>query len=488
MRDVAQLCYDRMVVDSSWVYRRKETVNLISDHRVGHHVSVDFALPGELFRPEILPKGCGDAGADIAAEKTPNIEDTEERMYYVPLGMLRKAPREFTRFDLTDEAGRSLPLPTKDRNAAISAAVLNLAAERLLNISESDAEDLDDIAREEPLLAKALAEDLLEKLSDEAFVDGNSADDAESDEGSAIVDPNFAWLLSTLAENSIIVVPLRGKPGERRVIKMTYEEKLTFTPDEPGNEGGPVSTSSEADRYLTGSGPYVLNIACPFIAGRTFHFEYVLPDYETGITRGALWDHATLTELDSVPDRRNPQTHFYVGDAEDKRSAFASIEFVVTSPFAATAWGAMLGIAALVSLAALAGWVHPPSFSAMPESSPSLLLALPGLVAAYLARPEDRLVAELLRRAQRMLVGGVILSFVAATCAATLAATQGDGLISLISKLALTGSAAVTGILCLILYLPRTYAQGKTPIKQLVWMAQKLHRLRLWLRDRRPWP
>lgn len=85
-----------------WVHRRVETVSFVSPDTNRRRVTIDFSLPDYT-----------DEGFETDGDPT---------VCLTPLTLLRKRP--LTNFDFCDESGASLPLVTKQRNGALSAALL----------------------------------------------------------------------------------------------------------------------------------------------------------------------------------------------------------------------------------------------------------------------------------------------------------------------------------------------------------------------------
>jgi hypothetical protein len=99
----------------SWVKRRVEQIELVSDAAAKRRISVDFRLDPDAFGQAVVTEGKGEGNC---------------RLHYVPLTLLKKAP--FANFDLRDESGMALPLLTKKKTAAIGAATLVAATQSMI--------------------------------------------------------------------------------------------------------------------------------------------------------------------------------------------------------------------------------------------------------------------------------------------------------------------------------------------------------------------
>ena len=91
---------------SSWIERRKESVQLLDDTALRRQISVDFSL-----RRSVAPL----------------LDETEsgrDPLYCAPIFVLPKSPANFRSFDLCDEDHHSLFLIAREDNARISAEVL----------------------------------------------------------------------------------------------------------------------------------------------------------------------------------------------------------------------------------------------------------------------------------------------------------------------------------------------------------------------------
>jgi hypothetical protein len=187
---------------SGWVHRRAEAIALEDKVSEKRRVSVDFTLPA----------------ATSAATKTGEGKD----LYFVPLTMLQKQP--LTDFDLRDEVDATLPLLTRRRNGRLATAVLVVYAEERVRA----------LGHRRRGLLPASVGDTLERVAcapaheaTEAWASMETSPPGETDRArqwraALAADGAFMALALDLARNFLVVVPLVGGPGVRRILKFSY--------------------------------------------------------------------------------------------------------------------------------------------------------------------------------------------------------------------------------------------------------------------------
>ncbi len=186
-----------------WVHRRVETVAFQDTTAVIRRVSIDFTLP--------------DVPTPIRAGGQP--------LYLVPLGFLRK--RKLTNFSLRDGRNGVLSMLSKPRNGSIAAATLLTLAragvERSLEprlravVPQEVVDDIWAIAN----WRAALAQEVWERL-------GSPRIDTEASRAwrqALVQHDDFMALASDFARNFLVMTPIAGAPGVRRVVKLSYEEQ-----------------------------------------------------------------------------------------------------------------------------------------------------------------------------------------------------------------------------------------------------------------------
>jgi hypothetical protein len=334
---------------ADWVYRRKEAITVVDERTLHRRMSVDFSISDR------LPKGAA------------------EGEFLVPLFLLEKGRAQSTRFDLRDDAGKSLTLTSRHDNAIVSTAVLHAAAEKIVGeqrINDALWNGLATIAQADP-------GDAVDKLKELEL-------DAEGDPGPGplrelALNADFRWLAEKLATSSILLVPVRGEAGERKIIKLTFDQDIDDLIGAPRR------------RVLSaGWTGYSLVVDLPFVGARTYHFEvHVPPGVE--VTRARL--------LVSSRDRfgravlRGPRRdmHLYVPDAADQRTGAAVLDMRLgRAGFATGALVASAVVALVLTLCVLLA----ETIAKGPTSTPALLLALPGLIATYVLRVEDQTITS----------------------------------------------------------------------------------------------
>lgn len=204
----------RLLKWDSWVNRRIEALELKDPLRLIRRVSLDFRYPHD----------------HPAAEYSPD----NEPIVLVPLTLLRK--RTLIDFSLRDETGAVLPLLTRTQNANVAAAVLAAYAEWKADTAWGGR-----VEGKRPLEDKPIPEEIFDDLRRIAIEDRGDAlrsweqlDRARNGQVSAaqewrdamVTDPAFMALARDLALNFLVLTPLIGRRGQRRVLKYKYEERV----------------------------------------------------------------------------------------------------------------------------------------------------------------------------------------------------------------------------------------------------------------------
>jgi hypothetical protein len=447
-----------LLEDPTWVFRRKESVELLAPSMVRHRISVDFAPP---------------AGRDE-----------------LPLFLLRKATGQLTRFDLVDEDGRSLPLPTRDDNATVSAEVLVEAARRLLEARSFEMTprletELRFIARSEPDDALAIVRyrwphddgplpwwsRLWRRLI--ARFGRHAEPPWQYPENKTILqeDPSFRWLLRTLAHSCIVAVPVSatGRPTQsRRILKCAFDEEV----NDLTRQGRPLLWQWLVDivgRVFLRLGwrGYQVDVLVPYAGARSFHLELFVPDgvqiLEAGLRGGAVARVAG-------PRKR---VHLYVPQAAKSRTMAAFAQTRITGHgFTGSAFVA----AASVTVSIGAAWLLRHQYAGQAVGAgPSLLLLFPGLIATYLTRPEHPVVTRHLRFARWVLGLSALLAYVAAARLAILNTDTTEAQLRSFFEPLFWLSVALTAVLLLSWRLPAPLSSRlRRPFR---WAWQRVRRL-----------
>ncbi len=189
-----------VLAERGWTSRHVEHVEVLDEVFARRRLTVDLTLP------------------PVRGGSVCDLGEGEE-LFVMPVALMRK-DRPVTDIDLVDEEGRSLPLLTRAENAAITAEALIAAArlmvrpfrlgddlaDRLRRVALADPDTADEAYREAPTTsaAQARARRLAQHSSFERF-------------------DTFA--LRAIA-HSVIWVALRGRRGDRRIVKLVYEEPV----------------------------------------------------------------------------------------------------------------------------------------------------------------------------------------------------------------------------------------------------------------------
>jgi hypothetical protein len=423
----ARSCLDLLAANAEWAIRRKHRVDLLEPTLFRHHLSLDFELP------------------KAAAELSPGVR-------LVPLALMRKAPGDFFRFDLRDEVDRSLPFPTRIENGTLSAAALLLLAQKVVGSSAVTG----GLAEELSYIAHAPKSDALSLIVNEWMEEPRSSRGRskrlvriqQGTRGKLAEDPDFWWLVRALAHSSIVALSIEGAVGDRRLIKLSYDEVV---PDlTSGSIRYPTSWLG-ALGYRSGYRGYEVSFVIPWSTARSFHFELHSP--------------AGLEVIEAGLSGREPQVpencahvHLYAPfdpkDAGRDRVRTPYVQFRLRGTslrFAAVA--AAAGITALMWLCS-----HEASHLTGSGLGPaaSVLLLFPALIASYLARSEHPVTARLMKLSRGLLFGtGILAIFAAARFAIATDdhPATADGLRSYFAVLGWIGLAS-TALLALNLIFP----------------------------------
>lgn len=370
LEKLGALCVTLLSEAPSWLHRRKEVVTFLDESAIRRHESVDFSI-------DDAPVGRGFRETCEAVLGT--------GICAVPLFVLGKRAPRLLAFDLTDEDGRSLPLLTRGENGAVSAAALKSLADKKLREAEYDGLP-DTLATKLEALACGTAGEGIQWLR---RLENPLPDDPDKDELAALLPPlppevlddeseeevnwndpeqEMRYWLTTLADASIVLTIFESKPIRRRIVKLSYDAPMNGTPK-------PLSRLAWKS-FST----WTLSA---FIMSERYHFEVKAPP-GLRLTQVGLADDTSNPGVAYAGFRRS--AHLYLDDASKSRTALASFGLRVSGR------GVIGGLfaAALLVLVAQLGCIY---FSrGIAENSSgvaALLLVFPGLIATYVARPDD---------------------------------------------------------------------------------------------------
>jgi hypothetical protein len=423
----ARSCLDLLAADADWAIRRKHRVDLLEPTLFRHQLSLDFELPA------------------AAAELSPGVR-------LVPIALMRKAPGDFFRFDLRDEVDRSLPFPTRIENGTLSAAALLLLAQKVVGSSAVT----DGLAEELSYIAHAPKSNALSLIVNEWMQEPQPrrghpkrlVRTQEGFRGKLAKDPNFWWLVRALAHSSIVALPVEGTVGDRRLIKLSFDEVV------PDFSSGSIRHPTSWLRALgnrSGYRGYKVSFVVPWSTARSFHFELHSPAGLEVIEAGFQGREP------QIPENR-AHVHLYAPfeskHAERNRVRVPYVQFRLRgTALSVTAVAAATGITALMWLCS-----HEASHLSGSGLGPgaSVLMLFPALIASYLARPEHPVTARLMNLSRGVLFGmGILAIFAAARFAIATDdhPASADGLRSYFTILGWVGVAG-TALLALNLIFP----------------------------------
>lgn len=357
---------------SQWIYRRVESIEFIDDTWVRRHVSVDFELPP-------------------IAVTTP-YRGGVPTTYLAPLALLGK--QGLRHFDLRDEAGRSMPLLTRDQNVRVAASALVSHAQVYLQ------------QRHGRTLEAEIAEDL-RAIAETAGPHQEVVNRLFQPEGVARINrellarnPRLQTLVGSLAENFIVLVPITGR--DRRVIKYAYDEPLP-----PSRLPWPRRT---AEAFGWASSEIVWKAPSVGLS-RSYHLEVEAP-------RDLEILGATLLATDG-----RGQSYVFEHGASGRRShlfadrmpqdAIGTASVILRARRSGLLRAALL-LGVLTSILITIGAFRVDALKSDPASPVALLAVVPALLAAYLARPGEHELASALMVGVRALVVVVGLAAIAA--------------------------------------------------------------------------
>ncbi len=382
-----------------WVNRRVDTIRFVDEHLARHQLSVDIRLPMDV-EPVLEPLG-------------------GQAVSFVPLTVLRRRA-DLVRFDLKDEKGHDVPLINRFVSARVSTMALKVAAERILerDISDHLLRLFAGAATDSPrsLADPSIVRALIDPRSMEWF--GPAVRDSLADRRLLASDERFCNLVSLFAIGSIVLVPLADSLGRRRIIKIGW--------DEPLSAGGEIDISDRPKRR-----PQALRRRL----SAAFGFSDTLASLDMSLVGGAEAHHVQIeappeVELSSAElkafsprDRLNPgmidrpisapiptyvkretgptrRAHIYLDNTP--QIGMGSLRTELRGSHGGFLRGA-LAAAFLITAMLWLFFLRADSIAGQTTSASILLLA-PGLLAAYIVRPGEHLLARKLRRPWRWLL------------------------------------------------------------------------------------
>jgi hypothetical protein len=401
---------------SSYIRRNVETIEIKSAYFARRRLTVDLQLPTD---PDI--------GEPVTDGK---------RIYWVPVTSILKHPPR-SNIDLRDEQGRAVPLLTREENAAISVAALQVGARDVLG--KEPAPLLADLLRE-LVVEGGIGADLPYVLARVGLLDAGA--DLDQGRGQALAES-----LRVLAGNSLVWVAIAAEPGARRVIKFHYDIELgrpSLRRQRPGkrkyliygeesksifrlevpivgdrNPYSPTRRLAARIALAVGLGAIDFGIESPYLtASSAYHLQVESPP---GVETRDASVLANLPGAHIEPTRQSHGVHVYVTGAKidvTKASLDDGNAPLVNIPLRASrrgfmtfSWLSAATTAALLWATAVADQVD------SKEATAAVLLVGPALLAALVVRPGEHPVATKLLSGVRSLVALNGLLAVAAAAA-----------------------------------------------------------------------
>ena len=403
-----------------WVRRHVETVTIKNLRSARRQLTVDLALP--------------DDGAAIAERRG------EHNLYFVPAFRLVKTlGRSY--MDLENEHGRCLPLFTRRENAMISRAAVQESAHRLNGGPPGRRLSL--ALRElvyrpglEGQLFFSLAKDLIARHHPDMM--GQPGFDS------------FMDFLRDLSVNSVIWLPLEGRPAERRIVKLRYDtgagpsdlrprkERTLYvrvefdgeTSDHELEEAGDFDFRSAPGRIAARIGNALgmtamgIVLRAPNVQGsESYHLQVAAP---SGVEIRRITLLAKLRDSDPDPsvETDRDSAHLYLHGARVTNIAPALLEFRVGR----RGFLSLSTLSAVVISGILWAYDAAAPFSEIgtrPEVATAVLLVAPLLLLAFVMKPEGEH-----PYAARLLVGVricmLVLGMLAVADAAAIAGVRPD--------------------------------------------------------------
>jgi hypothetical protein len=359
------------------MHRRVERLEFTDEAHLSRHTSVDFTVPDLSFLPLRLPTG--------------------QALVFVPLALLVK--RVLKSLDVRDESGAALPVLTLEQNNAIALEVLRLLAEAALDgdpLEQELADELEAIVTA-PLLTAA---DVFG-----GFVKRTEADGGQL--GRIWAYAAFRVFANELARQFVLTVPIPAQPGDRRILKFSYEEEFL-----PPREFRPLE--------LLGIDPVRFTVLAPALGlAQSYHAELVAPE-DLLVARSQLLE---LRPRYVLVDWETEVRRTHLRASGSARGSLGQVVIDLRLRLGGLVFGALLtGVATTAILAAGVG-LHAGGVRASPGIASTLVVAAPGIFAGFLALPtQHRLVKRLVRGFQALIYVFASLSFLAA---ASLAAELG---------------------------------------------------------------
>jgi hypothetical protein len=389
---IAAPTLDLVLNGDQWVHRRVETVSFHDDRVVRRHLSIDFTLP-----------------KNIASRLTSGDGET---VMLVPVTYLARKLGPM-RFDVCDGEGNSLALATGRENSRVSAAVLYELAKRSLprKLRTRLANDaLSNALISVPFVAFDSAIPLIRAMMNPKSKEWQSFPGDALLRRRLLANKDYRHHLAQFAANSLAMVPVVGKPGSRKIVKVSFDEEI----DNARADWTPALKTRLS--IFAGFTARPVSLALPILGGaESHHVQILLPpnvELTSASLQGASPESVISTPvMDASPTNPTGYTafeagplnrsHLYVPDAHEAQTARAVVG--LRSERRGFFAGSVIPSFAITVLLFLY-WLRADTLVNQSSSATSLLLLAPALIVALMARPGEHAMARALMIFRRALL------------------------------------------------------------------------------------
>lgn|GEM_PF-3677497 len=339
-----------------WTHRRVETARFIDADAARRSVSVDFTLPYFVHKLRETP-------------------EYGTRRQLVPLGLLRKGT--LVNFDLRDEADNSLPLLTTSQNGQVAEATLVALAAAKLEldvIGEAGALQCDIrhlVQAPDRLEASRALAELYERRDEFSELRLRLRDDDA-----------FPAIAAAFATHFLALTMVEIARHQRRVLYYAYDETFFTSPDR--------------SRFLriAGGQERVVWFSVPRVGdAESYHHEVEAPDgMQVNTQLGVRTDRRPASSapfLRPISKSGNFQrSHAHFSNAEPGDEAVIVVK-IRPRPSTVIRGALLAGLASLALIILVFARLGAILAHGGTETAATLLLAIPGLAVAVLARDDD---------------------------------------------------------------------------------------------------
>jgi hypothetical protein len=363
----------------AWVRRRKTTYEFVDERTLALRQSVDLTLPQPGWFGTVAP--------------------LSEETVYVPLNILVKDP--LPGFSVRFADGRSVSALSKRENAT-------LAIDGFARVIE------DRTGRNTTPAVRGWLRDV---IAAPTAKDGDAAFDRVSARLGRILDmgTEHGTLLKDLRRTFLLMVPLRYQPGTDHVLKIEWTQPFTWSlPGLAGTLRGCASALGLVDKALD-----LPDLSIGLAMGT--HYEFSAPEgVRTLSAQLDTWQYDPVTrKTEHYPKRRvvflKPRIHLNVSIRDAQNVALCRSDLGrIRLRLRPRRGGTFVAVVAVSWLTALLLWVVANRLGQLDvQTSSAIVLILPVLLAAWLARDDEHAIASRLRSGIRTLgfvVAGLALA------------------------------------------------------------------------------